>query len=64
MAIEMTKCLLKIPNLIFLFLRKVSGNAAYSKRIQKTVAQKKLRLSIDNQVIFYCLVDKTFSYLF
>lgn len=31
------------------FCRKMSGNAAYSKRIQK-MAQKKLRLSIDPEV--------------
>lgn len=27
-----------------------AGNASYSKRIQKTVTQRKLRLNIDNQV--------------
>ena len=29
---------------------KAAGNASYSKRIQKTVAQKKLRLHMDNSV--------------
>lgn len=30
--------------------RNPAGNASYNKRIQKTVTQKKLKLSIDNQV--------------
>lgn len=30
-----------------------AGNASYNKRIQKTVAQKKLKLSIDPNVSFY-----------
>jgi hypothetical protein len=29
---------------------RVAGNASYNKRIQKTVAQKKLKLSMDNSV--------------
>lgn len=30
--------------------RRPAGNAAYSKRIQKTVAQRRLKLNIDPQV--------------
>ena len=29
---------------------RVAGNASYSKRIQKTVAQRKLKLHMDNSV--------------
>lgn len=32
--------------------RNQAGNASYSKRIQKNVLQRRLKLSIDNQVIF------------
>lgn len=31
---------------------RLAGNASYSKRIQKTVTQKKLQLSIDTMVYF------------
>ena len=31
---------------------RVAGNASYSKRIQKTVAQRKLKLHMDNSVSF------------
>ena len=36
--------------------KRVAGNASYSKRIQKTVQQKKLRLSIDNSArhVYIC----------
>uniref|UniRef100_A0A336MKM2 CSON000690 protein n=1 Tax=Culicoides sonorensis TaxID=179676 RepID=A0A336MKM2_CULSO len=37
--------------------KKTSGNAAYSKRIQKTVTQKKLRLSIDTQARHLYICD-------
>ena len=30
--------------------KRLAGNASYSKRIQKTVAQKKLKLSLDINV--------------
>lgn len=33
--------------------RRPAGNAAYSKRIQKTVMQRKLKLNIDPQVIHH-----------
>ena len=32
--------------------QKPAGNASYSKRIQKTVAQKKLKLHMDNSVSY------------
>ena len=35
-------------------LRK-SGNAAYSKRIQKTVSQRKLKLTLD-PLVSYCFI--------
>lgn len=40
---------------------KISGNASYSKRIQKIVQQKKLRLSIDNSArhVYICDHHKT-----
>lgn len=34
--------------------RRPAGNAAYSKRIQKTVAQRRLKLNIDPQVCIMC----------
>ena len=34
---------------------RIAGNASYNKRIQKTVAQKKLKLQLDNSVsLIYC----------
>ncbi|CAG9771516.1 unnamed protein product [Ceutorhynchus assimilis] len=36
---------------------KVAGNASYSKRIQNTVAQKRLNLSLDNTVGHFCICD-------
>ncbi|VVD00197.1 histone deacetylase complex subunit SAP30 homolog [Leptidea sinapis] len=42
---DQTCCLLDDSNRC----RRIAGNAAYSKRIQRTVAQKKLRLNIDLQ---------------
>lgn len=30
--------------------RRPAGNASYSKRVQKTVAQRRLKLNIDHQV--------------
>ena len=32
---------------------RTAGNASYSKRIQKTVQQRKLRLHMDSSVIFF-----------
>jgi histone deacetylase complex subunit SAP30 len=32
---------------------KLAGNASYSKRIQKTVTQRRLNLSIDSSVSFH-----------
>ncbi|VVC91727.1 unnamed protein product [Leptidea sinapis] len=41
--------------------RRLAGNASYSKRIQKTVAQKRLKLNIDNQArhTYICDYHKT-----
>ncbi|RWS04726.1 histone deacetylase complex subunit SAP30L-like protein [Dinothrombium tinctorium] len=36
---------------------RVAGNASYSKRIQKTVQQKKLRLTIDNNARHHYICD-------
>lgn len=33
--------------------KRPAGNASYSKRIQKTVTQRRLKLHIDNLVSFY-----------
>ena len=35
---------------------RVAGNASYNKRIQKTVAQKKLKLHMDNSVSNYLFI--------
>lgn len=35
---------------------KPAGNASYSKRIQKTVTQRRLNLNIDNSVSTVCFV--------
>ena len=32
---------------------RVAGNASYSKRIQKTVTQRRLKLHLDNQVSMF-----------
>lgn len=36
---------------------KPAGNASYSKRIQKTVTQRRLNLGIDNSVSTHCLLQ-------
>lgn len=46
--------------------RNAAGNASYSKRIQKTVTTRRLKLSIDSQVRFFIrsLVHSLFFYTF
>lgn len=34
--------------------KRLAGNASYSKRIQKTVTQRRLRLHLDAMVCFNC----------
>lgn len=36
--------------------KRPAGNASYSKRIQKTVSQRKLKLSLDANVSEYCVI--------
>lgn len=44
--------------------KRLAGNASYSKRIQKTVTQRKLKLSIDNTVAIFIFWVGQFSSLF
>lgn len=38
---------------------KPAGNASYSKRIQKTVLQRRLNLNIDTSVSYFTLINKS-----
>lgn len=43
--------------------RRPAGNASYSKRIQKTVAQRRLKLNIDPQVGMALVVARVSIYI-
>lgn len=48
--------------------RNAAGNASYSKRVQKTVTSRRLKLSIDSQVYFHhsfclCFAETSASHI-